>query len=90
MSEGTGWVHATVLGAIAEVARTAPCGADPSGPLEDLGIDSLEFVSLVQLVEDRLGITLSDQDAAAVVSVEDLLALCAESVARADSPTPPL
>ena len=90
MSEATGSVRATVLGAIAEVARTAPRGADPSGPLEDLGIDSLEFVGLVQLVEGRLGITLSDQDAAAVVSVEDLLALCASSVARAERPTPPL
>ena len=81
MSDDAGSVRAIVLAAVAETARKAPGGSDPTGPLADLGIDSLEFVGLVQLLEDRLGLTLSDQQAAAVVSVEDLLALCEESAA---------
>jgi acyl carrier protein len=82
MSDATESLRAIVLASVSEVARTAPDGVDPTGPLADLGIDSLDFVGLVQLVEERLGITLSDQQAAAVVSVDDLLELCETSAAR--------
>lgn len=56
-------------------------GAD-FGPIErsqslsdDLRLDSLEFVALIQAVEDKLGIRLDEQEAAASATVGDLVAL---------------
>ena len=73
----------------ADIVRTAIAGigkapAAAAPPLDatftDLGIDSLDFVRLVQEIEDGLDIRLSDEQAAAVVTVGDLIALC-ETVA---------
>lgn len=41
---------------------------------EDLGIDSLEFVELIQLIEQKLGVQVGDD---AVASVRDIGALVA-------------
>lgn len=69
-------VRATVLDAIAEIARTAPAADSRRQTFEELGVDSLDFVRLVQILEDRLGITLSDDQASALATVEELVALC--------------
>ncbi len=42
---------------------------------EDLGVDSLDFVRLIQLVEEGLGITISDEAAAVAETVGDLVVL---------------
>ena len=72
---------AAVLGAIQEVAGT---GGRPVAPdlllEEDLGIDSLDFVRLIQLVEERLDIVISDEAAATVNSVGELVALADATV----------
>jgi len=77
-------VRAIVAGALAETGRTPPKGAEGEQTLAgDLGIDSLDFVGLIQLLEERLDVKLSDDAAAAVVTVDDLLALCLAAVAAA-------
>jgi len=65
--------EAVVHWAIGTLARSEPHALAPSLRLkEDLGIDSLEFVELVQLIEQKLGVQLSDD---AVASVRDVGAL---------------
>ncbi|MEO8668897.1 MAG: acyl carrier protein [Bauldia sp.] len=69
-------VAAAVLAAIAETAGRDAGDILPEHDLaRDLGIDSLEFVRLVQIVEDNAGVILSDEHLAAVVTVADLVAL---------------
>lgn len=71
-----------VLAAILEIIGNGKGPVLPEHGLEkDLGIDSLEFVRLVQLVEDALDVRLDDQAAAGVVTVADLLALVAATKA---------
>jgi acyl carrier protein len=55
---------------------------------EDLGIDSLDFVQLVQAVEERLDIVVSDEAAAGVKTVGELVAL-ADAAVRATGKSPP-
>jgi acyl carrier protein len=45
-----------------------------------LGIDSLDFVRLIQLVEERLDLVISDEAAAAVKTVGELVALADAAV----------
>jgi acyl carrier protein len=39
--------------------------------IEDLGADSLEIVELVMGLEDKFGITISDEDAEGIRTVQD-------------------
>lgn len=41
--------------------------------LDDLGADSLDVVELVMALEDELGITISDQDAEQLATVQDAI-----------------
>ena len=76
-------VRAIVMEAITEIARVAPpASSSPQRLAQDLGIDSLDFVRLVQVIEDRLDITLGDEQAAGVVTVDDLVLLCEATVAQ--------
>ena len=66
--------------AVLAALRTS-VGSD-MGPIErgqsladDLRLDSLEFVALVQDIEDRLGISLDEKKVAAVGTVADLIEL---------------
>ncbi|HLB98431.1 MAG TPA: acyl carrier protein, partial [Acetobacteraceae bacterium] len=70
-----------VLSAIQEVAGTGDRPIAPDLLLdEDLGIDSLDFVRLIQLVEERLDIVISDEAAAAINTVGELIALAGATV----------
>ena len=70
-----------VLGAIQEVAGIGDRPIAPDLRLdEDLGIDSLDFVRLIQLVEERLDIVISDEAAAAINTVGELIALAGATV----------
>ena len=46
---------------------------------EDLGADSLDAVELGMAVEDKLGITISDDDMATIKTVADLVKIAEES-----------
>lgn len=43
--------------------------------VEDIGLDSLDFVRVVQLVEESAGMRLDDATVAGAVTVDDLAAL---------------
>jgi len=52
---------------------------EPSNRLvEDLGLDSLQLMTLAVAVEDHFQICLDEDDEAALVTVDDLLAVIAE------------
>jgi acyl carrier protein len=55
---------------------------------EDLGIDSLDFVQLIQAVEERLDIIVSDERAAGVKTVGELVALADATVQATGKPPP--
>ena len=72
-----------VLDAIQEVAGTGDRPVAPDLLLEeDLGINSLDFVRLIQLVEERLDIVISDEAAAIVDTVGELVALADATVEK--------
>ena len=65
---------------LAEIRRTAAADLELSGPVElqhglatDLQVDSLGAIVLVVALEDRFRVKLTGVEAAAVVSVEDLV-----------------
>jgi acyl carrier protein len=77
-------VVAKVLAAIREVVGDGKGPIVPEQVLEkDLGVDSLEFVRLIQVVEDALDVRIDDQAAAGVVTVADLVAVAARAGADA-------
>jgi acyl carrier protein len=82
-------VSVAVLDAIREVAGSGERHLAPDLLLEeDLGIDSLDFVGLIQAVEERLDIVVSDEEAAGVKTVGGLVAL-ADAAVRAKDGLPP-
>jgi acyl carrier protein len=69
-------VEAAVLEAIEELVGDAKAPFRPGQLLDDdLGIDSLEFVRLIQISEEKLDVVLKDKAAAGVKTVGDLVAL---------------
>ena len=40
--------------------------------VEDLGADSLDMVEMLMTLEDQFGITISDEDALTIKTVEDI------------------
>jgi acyl carrier protein len=74
MREIDGDIAGRVQAAVGEIAGRDRGLILPTQELEkDLGIDSLEFVRLVQIVEDDTGALLKDEDLAGVVTVGDLI-----------------
>lgn len=49
--------------------------AKESKILEDLGADSLDVVELLMTLEDEFGITVSDEEAVSLKSVNDIVTL---------------
>jgi acyl carrier protein len=49
--------------------------ASPENTWSDLDVDSLDLVELVKALEDRFGITISDDDLKPIESVGDAIAL---------------
>ena len=64
-----------------------PVGLDAS-PQLDLGIDSLEWVGLTLELEQRLGITLSDDDIADLTSLRDVVVLALRQAEQGAKPPP--
>jgi acyl carrier protein len=61
---------------------TAPATIMPSASLrQDLGVDSLSFVSLVMEIEDELDLDIPDEDAAQLLTVKQLMDYVAFAVA---------
>ena len=93
MPETTGpaWadeVASQVVTAIGEFARGGRTSIVPSDQLErDLGIDSLEFVRLVQLIEEATDIVLDDRETAGVSTVADLVAVVRQAIKSKPVPT---
>jgi acyl carrier protein len=52
--------------------------ADYATPLADLGVDSLDFFGMLELLEAKTGITIPDDAAATLKSVDDLAAFIRE------------
>jgi acyl carrier protein len=63
----------TVLAAIAEVRHTSPEEIDPDATLADLGLDSLDTVTMLFELETRLEITIPDDAAKSVRTVQDVV-----------------
>ena len=71
-------IEAAVRAAIEEVAGPAAAALPPHSRLaEEMGIDSLDFVRLVQVIEERLALQLDDADLAPVRDLSGLLAVVA-------------
>ncbi len=65
-----------VLAVIAEVSGAASAELTPDQHLvADLGIDSPKALQLLVELEDRLGVEISDEDAAKLETVRDVLTL---------------
>ena len=72
-----------VLDSVREIVGRGKATILPHHELKkDLGIDSLEFVRLVQVVEENVDVLLGDEEAAKVVTVADLVALTDEAVRK--------
>jgi acyl carrier protein len=71
------------LAAIAKISGTGAEGLEPGMDLvADLGIDSPRALQLLVELEERLGVEISDEEAAAMTTVGDVLAY-AEGLAEA-------
>lgn len=46
----------------------------------DLGFDSLDFMELIVVMEDRFNISISDQQAGQIQTVEDIVKLIREKI----------
>ena len=44
--------------------------------IDDLGADSLDTIELVIIFEDEFGLTISDEDAARMKKVKDIIQYC--------------
>lgn len=58
---------------VLEVIREVVPGVEPSALLDTLPIDSLEFLALLQTLEQRFEIVVSDEKLQELHSVEDLI-----------------
>ena len=66
---------AAVRHALAEVTGLPLDGIDTTRTIDDLGLDSLDFVRVVQLAEDAAGLRLDDAAISTVTRPADLIAL---------------
>jgi acyl carrier protein len=75
-------VEEAVISATVMVAGVAMEDITPDRPLQDLGIDSLEFISLVREIEETLDVTLPDSEAAKAVTIGDLVETSRQALGR--------
>jgi acyl carrier protein len=62
-----------VLAAVAEVKHVSPDEIDIEASLADLGLDSLDTVTMLFELETRLGIEIPDEAAKSVRTVRDVV-----------------
>lgn len=75
----------TVLSAIAEVKHVPPEEIDLDASLADLGFDSLDTVTMLFELENRLDISIPDEAAKSVRTVQDVV----DGVRRLVESSPP-
>ena len=63
----------TVVGAIAEVKHVPPETIDLDAALADLGLDSLDTVTMIFELETGLGIAIPDEAVKSVRTVQDVV-----------------
>jgi acyl carrier protein len=63
--------------AVVEVMGSLPDGANVDSDIKALGIDSLTMIEIVMVVEELLGIDVSQDDFGGVTTVGDALAVFA-------------
>lgn len=63
-----------VLSALAKVKPGAANGISAESTLESLELDSLDTITLLFELEDRIGVSIPDQDARSVRTVGDIVA----------------
>ena len=79
----------TTLAAIAKVSKVDVAGIRPDMDLvADLGFDSAKALELLVELEEALGIEISDEQAARLNSVGDILAIV-ETMGPSTQPPPP-
>jgi acyl carrier protein len=65
-------VEQRVVAVVHEVLRSDPAKITPQSRIkDDLGADSLDQVSLIMALEDQLKITITDEEASALLTVGD-------------------
>jgi acyl carrier protein len=64
-------VQETVIEALKEFGVEGDIGRDT--PLEELGVDSLDLVELVQIIEEKYGVEIRGDDAAAFKTVGSVI-----------------
>jgi acyl carrier protein len=66
------------LSAIEQVFEEDPGAISKDDVLEDLGWDSITFMSFVAIMDEKFGIVISPTDLAQCVDVKDLIALASK------------
>ena len=76
-------IESEVIAIVAATLRVERCGITRDASLEDdLGADSLDWVSLIMALEDRFAVDIPDEDAAelrTVKQVTDYVALALDA-----------
>ena len=62
-----------VVSALAKVKPGSTNGISPEDTLESLKLDSLDTITLLFELEDRLGVSIPDEDARALRTVGDII-----------------
>ena len=76
-------IEAAVYGVVAEMSSGSGNEVGPAWALNEThGIDSLDFVELVQRVEVANDVRLPDEEVAGVGTAGELLALCRQKLAE--------
>ena len=84
-------LHATLLQILADIApELDPAAIDPSALLrEQVDLDSADWLDFLTAIEQRLGVSIADTDAARLRTLDQIAAHCASAPA-ADAPSPVL
>lgn len=72
----------TVIAALAEVKHVAPEGISADSTFAELGVDSLDAITLLFELETRLDIVIPDEAAKSARSVRDVVEGLAALIAR--------
>lgn len=68
------WAHHHVISVLAEQRGVDPATISPSDRLRDYAdMDSLDFVELLMMIEERLNLGISDDTAAKLDTVQELI-----------------
>ena len=58
---------------VVKATRIDPDRISTDSPFTELGMDSIDAISIVFMLEDEFGITISDEDARAVTSIRQIV-----------------